>query len=232
MGIGFAIPINMVKNIQEQLQGNGKVTRGWLGVVIQNVDENLAQSFGLDTAEGILVSEVQAGSPAEKSGVKQGDVILKLNGTVLRDVADLRNRVALLTPESDAELDMVRDGKNTTITVKIGERPTTPNQVGGQKNNDSSLEQFGLTFQQLTPELAEQLGYQESKGVVVSQVQPGSPAESAGMQPGQLIEEVNKQRVTSLSEMQSAVAGNKNQNRLLLRVRSGNYSQYVVLIAK
>lgn len=232
MGIGFAIPINMVKTIEAQLKNEGKVTRGWLGVVIQNVDANLAKSFGLDNAEGILVSEVQSGSPAEKSGIQQGDVILQLNGAVLRDVADLRNRVALLTPESSASLEVIRDGRKKTIKVAIGERPSDPVKKATGKGSNPSYEQFGLTFQNLTPELAERLDYQDRQGVIVSQVDPGSPAASAGMEPGQLVEEVNKQPVQSLKDLQKAIASAEDSKRLLLRVRSGNYSQYVVLIAK
>lgn len=232
MGIGFAIPINMVKTIQNQLQNEGKVTRGWLGVVIQNVDENLARSFGLDKAEGILVSEVQTGSPAEDAGVRQGDVILKLNGTTLVDVADLRNRVALLPPDSVAKLDIIRSGTQKTIDVTIGERPGDPRQLGKKDNGKSSLEQFGLAFQDLTPELAERLGYQEKEGVIVSQVDQGSPASSAGMRPGQLVEEVNKQLVKNVKELKQAIAKSDDKNRILLRVRSGNFSQYVVLIAE
>ncbi|RUM33590.1 MAG: serine protease, partial [Desulfobulbus sp.] len=115
MGIGFAIPVNMAKNIQKQLQKNGKVTRGWLGVVIQNVNADLAQSFNLDKAEGILISEVADDSPAAKSGLKQGDVILSLNGTPLADVTDLRNKIAMTTPESSLDLQIIRHGHKKTI---------------------------------------------------------------------------------------------------------------------
>jgi len=231
MGIGFAIPINMVKNIESQLKNAGKVTRGWLGVVIQNVDENLAKSFGLDRAEGILVSEVQSGSPADKGGIKQGDVIITLNGTTLKDVADLRNRVALLSPDSTAKLDVIRNGKTISVNVKIGERPNDLSQATGNGSLDSILDQFGLAFQDLTPELADRLGYKNKQGVVISQVEPGSPASSAGLRPGQLIEEVNKTPVHNVQEVKKALDNSDSKDRILLRVRSGNFSQYVVLIA-
>lgn len=236
MGIGFAIPINMVKTIETQLKSAGKVTRGWLGVVIQNVDENLAKSFGLKEAEGILVSEVQAGSPADKSGIRQGDVIVSLNDTTLKDVADLRNRVALLPPNSSASLGIIRDGATMTVQVNIGERPNeiaqSQGDVQGKPGPASTNERFGLTFQDLTPELADRLGYDNKQGVVVSQVEPGSPASSAGLQPGQLIEEVNKRPVRNVRELTAAMEKSDDKNRLLLRVRSGNFSQYAVLIAK
>ena len=123
MGIGFAIPINMAKSIEAQLQKYGKVTRGWLGVVIQNVDKNLAESFGLKQAGGILISEVQKDSPASAAGLQQGDVILRLNGVELQNVSDLRNRVALLQPGSKAMLDIMRNGREKKIQVTIGEQP-------------------------------------------------------------------------------------------------------------
>lgn len=233
MGIGFAIPINMVKTIEAQLKNVGKVTRGWLGVVIQNVDENLARSFGLEKAEGILVSEVQANSPASKAGVQQGDVIVQLNNSTLKDVADLRNRVAMLSPDSTASLVVYRDGSKQTIEVNIGSRPDDMSKASASPKDDMpSFEQFGLTFQELTPELAERLGYQDREGVIVSQVDPGSPAASAGLRPGVLIEEVNKRPVKSIADLKKIIKNNDDSSRLLLRVRSGDYSQYVVLIAK
>jgi serine protease Do len=233
MGIGFAIPINMVKAIQDQLKDSGKVTRGWLGVVIQDVDENLARSFGLKKAEGILVSEVQDDSPAAAGGIARGDVILKLNGERLADTADLRNRVALLLPGSTAQLTIFRDNREQTLSIKIGERPADLAQSGAQSQEErDTLESFGLTFQELTPELAERFGYQDVQGVIVSQVEPGGPAALAGMRPGQLVEEVNRQPVSSASDLQSALKNSDDRKRVLLRVRTGNYSQYVVLVAE
>lgn len=232
MGIGFAIPVNMVKSIQNQLKASGKVTRGWLGVIIQDIDKDLAKSFGLKKAEGILISEVQPGSPAEDSSIQQGDVLLRLNDAVLQDTADLRNKVALLLPGSTAVLDIIRDGKERTIKVKIGEKPDTPNQVAGYDTDSDTLKKFGLGFQELTPELAERFGFQEKQGVVVSHVEPGSPASIAGMRPGQLVEEVNKEIVKNMDELNRVVSASSDDKRLLLRVRTGSYSQYVVLIAE
>lgn len=232
MGIGFAIPINMVKAIEDQLHKHGKVTRGWLGVAIQDVDENLAKSFGLDEAQGILISGVQNDSPADKGGLKQGDVILKLNGTVLKDVNDLRNRIALIIPETKADLQIVRDGKTKNIDLVIGEQPSDFGRTGQLKSGKHSLEDFGLSFQELTPEIAEQLGYQDEEGVLVSDVVPDSIASEAGLKPGHLVQEINKQPVKNLKDMEEIIENAENPKRLLLRVRSGNYSQYVVLVAK
>lgn len=231
MGIGFAIPINMAKAIKDQLQKNQKVIRGWLGVVIQDVSEDLAASFGLKEAKGVLISEVQKDSPADKAKLKQGDVLLKLNNTPLEDTSDLRNRVALIIPGTKADFEIIRDGKTKNIQVVIGEQPANFGRVAQKNQNDNSLEGFGFTFQELTPELAEQFGYNDEKGVLIAGVEPGGVAASAGLKPGQLIQEVNKMLVSNVREFQKALKQSSNPKRLLLRIKSGTYSQYVVLVA-
>ena len=232
MGIGFAIPINMARSIEDQLQKDGKVTRGWLGVVIQNVDKDLAESFDLKQAGGILVSEVQKDSPASRAGIKQGDVIIRINETVLKDVSDLRNRIALITPESEVTLHIVRHGEDKKITVIIGEQPSDFGKGHISSKGKDSLEDFGLVLQELTKELAEKLGYEENSGIVISDVQPGSSAAAEGLKPGYLIEEVNRKRVGSLQELDAVMKQTPKAKRILLRIRAGDYSQYVVLAAK
>ncbi len=232
MGIGFAIPINMVKAIQDQLHTHGKVTRGWLGVAIQDVSEDLAKSFDLDEAKGILISEVQTDSPAEKGGLQEGDVITKLNDVVLKDVNDLRNRIALIIPKTKADLEVIRNGKKKVITLTIGEQPSGFGKMSQAKNGQSNLDEFGLSLQDLTPELAERFGYEDKQGVLVSDVEPDNVAASAGLKPGQLIEEVNKKQVRNLKELQQVLASSQNPKRILLRVRTGNFSHYVVLVAE
>jgi serine protease Do len=233
MGIGFAIPINMVKAIQGQLQKQGKVTRGWLGVAIQDVDENLAKSFDLKEARGILVSDVQADSPAASAGLRQGDVILRLDNIVLKDVSDLRNRVALIVPGTKATLRIIREGQEKDIEIAIGEQPANLGAMAQKSDGTGMLSQFGLTLQNLTPEIAEQLGYEKSQtGVIISAVEPGSPAATAGLEAGNLIEEVNKQKIGSIQQLQAELKKSSHPKRVLLRVRSGNFSQYVVLIAE
>ena len=232
MGIGFAIPINMVKAIKDQLQKNGEVIRGWLGVAIQDIDEKLAQSFGLDEARGILVSEVQDGSPAEKAGIEQGDVIIKLNGRELQSVNELRNKIALIIPNTETEITVIRDGKEKTLDVVIGEQPDDFGKVAQSQAGRDFLENFGLAFQELTPELAEQLGYQGEKGVLIGDVEPGGPADSAGLRPGQLVQEINKKRIESISDLREVLKNAPDLKQVLLRVRAGKFSQYVVLVAK
>ncbi len=232
MGIGFAIPINMAQSIEDQLQKDGKVTRGWLGVVIQNVDKELAESFGLKQAGGILISEVQKDSPADRAGIKQGDVIIHLNETVLKDVSDLRNRIALTSPESEVTLHIIRHGEDKTITVVIGEQPSDFGKGTVLSEGKDSLEDFGLILQDMTQELADKLGYEENSGVVISDVQPDSSAAAEGLKPGYLIEEVNRSRTGNLQELHTILKKTPGAKRILLRIRAGDYSQYVVLSAK
>lgn len=232
MGIGFAIPINMVKAINDQLKEHGEVIRGWLGVAIQDVDEELAESFGLDKARGILVSEVQSDSPADKAGLRQGDIITELNGIELKNVNDLRNRIALIIPDTDTELTIIRNGRERTIDVVIGEQPDDFGRMAKSPGEGDFLKKFGLTFQELTPELAEQLGYEGESGILVGDVEPDGAAASAGLKPGHLIQEVNKQPVENLRDLDEIWENAPNKNRVLLRVKAGRFSQYVVLVAE
>ncbi len=232
MGIGFAIPINMAKAIKTQLMEDGKVTRGWLGVIIQELDDNLAESFNLENNKGILVSEVEPDSPADKAGIEKGDVILHLNGIAAGSVSELRNKVAMLPPDSMATLDIIRDGKSKTIKVRIGKRPGSGQEFSDPDNFDTPMDLFGFSLQELTPELAERFGYQEKQGLLVSQVEPGSPAAQAGIQPGQLVEEINKYPVKNEKDLKTSLKKAKNTKKILLRIRAGQYSRYLVLTAE
>ena len=232
MGIGFAITINMAKSIEKQLQSQGKVTRGWLGVVIQDVNKDLAEHFGLKDAKGILVSEIQKDSPASSAGLKQGDVIIKLDGAELENVSDLRNRVAMIPPGTKTVLDIIRDGRSKKLQVTIGEQPENFSKYGRVSGQDSTLEKYGLTLQDLTPELADKFDYEQGSGLIVSDVAEGSPAAAAGLKPGHLIEEVNRIKVQSFADLKKALKQSSESDNILLRVRSGNYSTYMVLGTK
>ena len=234
MGIGFAIPVNMAKSIEDQLQKQGKVTRGWLGVQIQNINKDLAESFGLKKAEGILVSEVQKDSPASSAGLQRDDIILRLNGEALEDVSDLRNRVALLPPDSKATLDILRDGREKKVQVTIGEQPSNFSTAAAGKvlKEKEILDKYGLTLQELTPELAEKFEYKSKSGLIISDVQPGSSADFAGLKPGYLVEEIDKMKVQSLDDLKKALGKVGKSGKILLRVRFGDYSTYVVLMSK
>jgi len=226
MGIGFAIPINMVKAIKDQLIQSGSVTRGYLGVVIQDLTPELAKSFGLKDSKGILVSQVSEDSPAEKAGLKQGDVIVEFAGKPVGKVGAFRNRVALKAPGSKEELTVLRSGKRKTVSITIGKLPEGELAAAGIPH---SLEKLGLTVQTLTPELARQFGIQGEKGVVVTQVTPGSDAALAGINPGAVILEVNRKPVSNAEEFKRAVAQTPEKGVVLLLIKDGQYSRYVAL---
>ena len=229
MGIGFAIPINMAKFIKEQLQNKGTVTRGYLGVGIQDVDEGLAESFGLDKAGGVLIVDVQDDTPAAKAGIKSQDILVKLNGIELLDSQDLRNRIAQTIPGTSVTLEIMRDGKPLELKVEIGEQPADFGNVAHGGNGSSPLSSFGLVVQELTPDLAEQLGFQGLQGVVISEVEPGSSAAEIGLKPGYLIEEVQKVKVAGMEDLKQVMQQTDASGRVLLRVRFGQNSRYVVL---
>lgn len=228
MGIGFAIPINMAKSIEQQLRKSGKVTRGWLGVMIQDVNEDLAKSFGGSVAGGALISEVSDGSPAQKSGLLQGDIVTAINGEKVTDVADLRNKIAMTPPSSELKLQILRDGKAKELVVTVSEQPENMAALG-KKGGGADLGNYGLALQDLTKELADQFGYSKDQGVLIADVEADSTSAELGLQSGMLIEEVNRIRVHNLAELRQALKKVANSRQVLLRVRSGDNSQYVVL---
>jgi serine protease Do len=231
MGIGFAIPINMTKSIEQQLRKSGKVTRGWLGILIQDVNEEMAKSFGGKQGGGALVSDVSDGSPAQKNGLLQGDIITAINGEQVSDVADLRNKIAMTPPNTELKLRILRDGQDKELVVTVGEQPADMSSLA-KKMGGAPLSELGLTLQDLTKELAEQFGYSKDQGVLIAEVEEGSGAAQLGMQAGMLIEEVNRTRVRNLRELQQALKKANNAGQVLLRIRSGEHSQYVVLQTK
>jgi serine protease Do len=231
MGIGFAIPISMAKNIEQQLRQHGKVTRGWLGILIQDVNEELAKSFGGKAGGGALISEVTADSPAQKSGLLQGDIVTAINGEPVTDVADLRNKIAMTPPNTELKLRVLRDGQERDLVVKVGEQPEDMASAA-RKMTGTALSELGLSLQDLTKELAEQFGYSKDQGVLIAGIEADSPASELGLQAGMLIEEVNRIRVRNLKELQAALKKTADPKQTLLRIRSGEHSQYVVVQAK
>lgn len=229
MGIGFAIPINMAKFINEQLMAHGKVTRGYLGVGIQDVDEALAGSFGLSKAGGVLITDVQDDTPASRAGVKSEDVIVGMDDVEIKDTQDLRNRIAQIIPGTTVVLHLIRNGKPIKLDAKIGEQPANFGVASTGRPGENPLAPFGLVVQGLTPDLAEQLGYEGRQGLIISEVQPGSPADEFGLRSGYLIEEVQKVKVTSLGDLRRVMQQSEVTDRVLLRIRVGQNSRYVVL---
>jgi serine protease Do len=196
--------------------------------MIQDVDESLAKSFGGQVG-GALISEVTDGSPAKKGGLLQGDIITAINGEKVVDVGDLRNKIAMTPPHSELNLQILRDGKEKELRVVVGEQPGDLSAFGKKGGDGSDLGSFGLSLQDLTPELAEQFGYRKDQGVLIADVDADSAAAALGLQSGMLIEEVNRVRIGSLKDLRQALKKAGSSRQVLLRVRSGERSQYVVL---
>lgn len=227
MGIGFAIPINMARIISQQLTEEGKVVRGYLGVVIQDLTPSLAESFGLEQSEGVLVAEVAENTPADRAGLQQGDVILELNGAPMANAGQLRNRVALLSPGTEVSLELMRNQRRRTVELTIGEFPDQVAAAAPVPRNELT-EQLGFEVQDVTPQLAQQFGYDMGSGVLISEVRPSSPASLAGLQPGTLIKEVNRTKVSNTKEFYTALRRTRSPSVLLL-VQEQQYSRFVAL---
>ncbi len=226
MGVGFAIPVNLAKNIADQLIDSGEVTRGYLGIVIQNMTPELAESFDIDEKKGILVAQVSEDSPAEKAGLKVGDLIVRYQGEKITEVADFRNRVALTPPGTASNLTVIRNGKRKVINVNIG--TLEDGQVAASASTGTA-DELGLTVQTLTADLARQFDAKAGQGVVVTEVKPGSVAAMAGIRNGTVILQVNKMDVNSIADFQRAVKKRSGDKRVLLLVSDRGMSRYVVL---
>jgi serine protease Do len=225
-GIGFAIPSNLINNMLPTLTKGGKITRGLLGVGIQDLSEDLAKQFDLADSNGALVTSVAPGSAAEKAGVKVGDVT-SFNGKDIEGVRELRNRVGDVAPGAKAKLVVKRDGKDLTLTATIGEAPAEAAETDSAEATPEQAVKLGLSLQPLTPELAQRYGLSEKSGLVIADVDQGSPAAEAGLQEGDLILEVNRKRVTKVGELQSAVAESRKKGSILLLVKRKAASLFV-----
>jgi serine protease Do len=221
--IGFTVPINMAKQILPQLRADGRVTRGWLGVVIQGLTPELAESFELENEEGALVSRVLEDGPAEKAGVERGDVITEFDGKPIKEWRELPRVVADSPVDSPVDLVVVRNGKAKKLRVNIGtlEEP----QLAAVTREDGGPAVYGLRAQNLTPELAEQLGVEPGGGVVVTDVEPGSPADDAGLQRGDVIIEVNREEVKDLGALRNKLED--SDKSVLMLIRRGDSTLYV-----
>jgi len=220
-GIGFATPSAIAKSVIPQLESKGKVVRGMIGVQVQNVTPELAKSFGMTEARGALVAEVNPDSPAAKAGIHQGDIIIDFNGHPIHEMNELPRMVAGLAPGTKATLKVLRDGKEKTLNLTIVEL-ADERQAQAKEEGAAEKTPLGLEVQNLTPALAQQFQLRDNKGVVVVQVESGSPAADAGIRPGDLILEVNGAVVGAVKEYREAVAKVKKDTvaRFLIKRQS------------
>jgi serine protease Do len=221
IGIGFAIPADMAQNVMQQLIKTGAVRRAKMGVTVQGVTSDLAQSLGLKDVRGALVSGVEGGSPASKAGIERGDVILTFNGEPVSDSNSLRNRVAGSQPGSNATVTLLRNGREVTTQVVLGELAGA-RLASSDREDGGSRGRYGMTVAPLTPDVARQLGVRAKSGLVVEDVAPASAASEAGIREGDVIVEVNRQPVNDVSQFQEAVKANGSRPALLLVNRQGN----------
>jgi serine protease Do len=224
VGIGFAIPINMAKEIATQLKEQGHVTRGWLGVGIQRITPELAKSFGLKEDKGALVSEVVKGGPADKAGVETGDVIVQFDGKQIADSNDLPRMVAVTPVGKLVTVKVLRKGDVLDRQVKIGQLEQKE-----EVADVSPRKSLGMSLQNLTPEIARGLGLKSDKGVVIANVVPGSPAEEAGLRAGDVIRQVNRASVKDLENLKEMIEKAKDQETILLLVERGENTLFAAI---
>ena len=223
MGLSFAIPIEMAMSVADQIRTKGYVSRGWLGVLIQDVTRELADSFGMPHPRGALIAKVLPASPAEKAGLLVGDIILKFNGEAVYDSKTLPPLVGASRVDRPADVELLRDGKKLTVSVNIGELPDEEEvQAAAETKPEEAEGTLGLTLQSLTPALREELGLTTEEGVMVSKVAPG-PARAAGIREGDLLQMINKRRVKSPAEVKAQIdAIEPGHPTAVLILREGN----------
>ncbi|HEX8191232.1 MAG TPA: DegQ family serine endoprotease [Pyrinomonadaceae bacterium] len=235
IGIGFAIPSNMTRTVTEQLINKGRVRRGQLGVVVQAVTEEIAQSLSLKEARGVIVGSVQGGSAAEKAGVRRGDVITAFNGAPVNEANELRNLVAATQPGTDVTLTILRDGREQELKITVGELAANAGGArggeeggGGEQNEGGG--RLGVNVMPLTPEIATRLRLPaDRQGLVVTEVDPSGPAADAGLRQGDLIEQANREPVKSPEDLRSAVEAAGERPVLLLVTRGSEGSTFLTV---
>jgi serine protease Do len=221
-GIGFAIPINMAKEVVSQLKEKGKVTRGWLGVGIQRVTSDLAESFGLEEKKGALVAQVFKGGPADAAGVRPGDIILEFDGKEIEESADLPRIVASTPVGKTVTMKVFRKGEIVSLQAKVGEMEEEREVAEAPPRKP-----LGITVQNVTPKIAKALGLEEPKGVVVAGVEPGSAAERAGIRRGDVILEVDHESIEDVEDLSRVLQGVKDRENILFLVRRGENNLFL-----
>lgn len=224
MGVGFAIPINMAKGIAEQLLDNGEVQRGYLGVTIQALTPELAESFDIGIGEGILVAQVGADSPAQAAGLRQGDVIVSFQGQAVKQTGTFRNQVSLTRPGSKVAIGIIRDGRAIKVNATIGDLASVQSETAAV-----SFPEFGFTVQTITPEIGEQLDVTPGEGVIVTSVEEDSLSAAAGIRIGAVIRQVNRVSIGSAEDFKRLVEQASGSRQVLLLVTDNQGSRFMVL---
>jgi serine protease Do len=229
-GIGFAIPVNMAKDIVAQLKDKGEVTRGWLGVGIQNLTPELADYYKVEDGEGVLVTHVFEGDPADEAGIKVNDIIVSVNGKKVSTSRELSRTIAGIGVNKKATIVVLRDGKEMTFSVKTAKREDEKTMVQEEPKQDSEL---GLTVRPIDPEIASRFGYDETeKGLFVTGVKSGSKAEEAGIQQGDLIKEVNRRPVENISDFRDELDKTKSGETIRLLLKRGQSGFIAIKMTK
>jgi serine protease Do len=228
-GVGFSIPSNMIKAMLPTLSKGEKINRGMLGIVIQDINPELAAQFHLNNTKGALITQVNKASPAEKAGLKSGDVIVRFEDKEVKDTKQLRNFVAATAPGNNVRLTVIRDGKEKIISSTIGKMSGAEKESLAKPKTKagSHLSELGVSVQTLTPELAQQYDLHDEEGVVITEVNPGSPASVANLKNGDLIVEVNRMPVTDVKELRDALSASPDQ--VLMLVKRNDSSLFVVI---
>jgi serine protease Do len=222
IGIGFAVPSNMAKNVMDQLVVNGRVHRGLLGVTVQGITSDLAAGLGLDKAEGALVSGVTPDGAAEKAGIKRGDVILSYQGRPVVDTNAFRNEIAATKPGTTVTLQVMRDGSTRDVKATLEAMAAAGEGRRLNGEGEGSSARYGMTVEPLTPEVAARLGLdRDAKGVVITNVDPSGAAASAGLREGDVIQQVNGKSVDDAGDVRDALNGNSGKPSVLLIARAG-----------